>query len=99
MASIWVNMCLLLMYFSHLFYLQSCWKLDIFCQKNHFLKILGKFSYEILALKAATNYFENLSRTILTYAVFGTIINAMGIGFTLWGAYLAGAFGDFGLPG
>ena len=45
------------------------------------------------------NNFWDLQRTILTYAVFGTIINAMGIGFTLWGAHLAGAFGDFGLPG
>ena len=60
---------------------------------------MGKFSNAISLWKTGMNNFWDLQRTILTYAVFGTIINAMGIGFTLWGAHLAGAFGDFGLPG
>ena len=39
-------------------------------------------------------FFENIG-TILTYAVVGTVINAFGIGLTLYGAYKVGAFGDF----
>ena len=36
-------------------------------------------------------FFDNIC-TILTYAVIGTLFNAMAIGFTLYGAYVAGAF-------
>jgi len=36
-------------------------------------------------------FFNNIG-TILTYAVIGTLFNAFAIGFTLYGAYMAGAF-------
>ena len=44
-------------------------------------------------------FFNNIG-AVLTYAVIGTMFNAFAIGFTLYGAYKAGAFPgiDDGLP-
>jgi len=67
---------------------------EVFTAHLFFVFILPPIMLEAGYFLPKRPFFDNLG-TILTYAVFGTLINAFGIGLTLFGVYKAGGFGAF----